>query len=130
MDCKKAGGVDRAPLNLDSHRKLRNSPAMFGPHSSAHPMKPMRWVAHLPLVILPVLAAAAIQGPFLRSALTRDVTAALAASGQEWARVVLHGRDVELWGKPPGRAAVTEARAAAAAVWGVRQVTLRTGSGL
>lgn len=92
-------------------------------------MKPMRWLAHLPLVILPFLAAAAIEGPVLRSMLAREVTAALADAGQGWAKVTLHGRDVEIRGQSPGTSAAGAARAAAAAVAGVRRITLRSGAG-
>lgn len=120
------GRVDSRHAIVDSDQKLRNSPAMSGPASH---MKPMRWVAHLPLVILPILAAAAIQGPLLRSDLAGQVNAALAAAGQGWAMVTIRGRDVEVRGKPPAKAAAEDARATASAVFGVRRVTMRTGWG-
>ena len=51
--------VDSPCPFLDSPSKLRNSPTMPKPTLT---MNPMRWLAHLPLTILPFLAAAAIEG--------------------------------------------------------------------
>lgn len=53
------GNVDSPSPFLDSPQKLRNSPPMPKPTPT---LKPMRWLAHLPLAILPFLAAAAIEG--------------------------------------------------------------------
>lgn len=71
-----ARGLENPCPSLDSHHALQNYPAM---QHAGPVMKPMRWVAHLPLVILPLLAASAIEGPFLRATLSREVTASLAA---------------------------------------------------
>lgn len=132
------GDVKNLGPRLDSHHELQNNPLMptpdLMPAAAPHPnpapvLRPMRWLAHLPLVILPVLAAGAIQGPFLRANLTQEVTAALAAAGQGWASVSVRGRDVEIRGKPPGKTDAAAAKAAAAAVAGVRRVTMRSGRG-
>lgn len=89
--------------------------------------KPLRWVAHLPLAILPYLAAVALEGPRLSRAVEQRVAAALTAAGQDWATVTARGQDVEIRGVATGAAAADAARAAAEATWGVRHVELRVG---
>ena len=71
--------VDSPCPFLDSPSKLRNSPEMPGP--TLH-MKPMRWLAHLPLAILPFLAAAAIEGR--RLDLSTPHTGPLFLLGYHW----------------------------------------------
>lgn len=88
-------------------------------------MKPIRWLAFLPLVMLPVLAAATIERPRLERALAARVGEALQASGQGWARNSVRGRDVLITGTAPDKAAAEQARAAAAATSGVRTVRMR-----
>ena len=85
-------------------------------------MKPLRWLAHVPLVILPFLAAAAIEGPRLQHQVEGRVMAALAAAGQGWATFTVAGRDVEIRGLAPDRGAADAARAAVTATPGVRRV--------
>ena len=89
----------------------------------------MRWVAHLPLVILPFLAAA-VESPRLERGVERRALAALVSSGNGWARVSVSGRDVEIRGMAPDRAAVEAARAIALATAGVRRVDMRVGTAL
>lgn len=91
-------------------------------------MKPLRWLAHLPLVILPFLAAMAIEGPRLRAAVQQNVATTLAAAGQDWARPIAIGRDIEIRGMAPNRSAVEAARSAAAGTFGVRRVDMRAGT--
>ena len=74
-----AGNVDSPCPFLDSPSKLRNSPAM--PGSTLH-MKPIRWLAHLPLAILPFLAAASIEGR--RLDLSTPLTGPLFLLGFHW----------------------------------------------
>lgn len=73
------GHVESQCPFLDSPQKLRNSPPMAKPPPT---MKPMRWLAHLPLVILPFLAAAAIQGRQLDRAM--PFTGSLDLLGFHW----------------------------------------------
>lgn len=86
--------------------------------------RPARWLAHLPLAVLPFLAAAAIDGRGLAPELTRRVSAALAGAGEGWAAPVVSGRDVEIRGVAPSAAAAARAAQAAAATFGVRRVDL------
>lgn len=109
----------------DSSHELQDAPEMRRSISS---MKPLRWLAHLPLVILPFLAAMAIEGPRLRAAVQLNVATALAAAGQDWAKPIAVGRDVEIRGVAPSRAAVEAARAAAVATFGVRRVKMHVGT--
>lgn len=74
-----AGNVDSPCPLLDSPPKLRNSPPMPG---TTHHMKPMRWLAHLPLAILPFLAAASIEGR--RLDLSTPLTGPLFLLGFHW----------------------------------------------
>ena len=114
------------PIGLpDSTQELQNVPEMMRNTSC---MKPLRWLAHLPLVILPFLAAMAIEGPRLRAAVQLNVATTLAAAGQDWAKPIAIGRDVEIRGTAPNRAAVEAARAAAAGTFGVRSVTMHVGT--
>jgi hypothetical protein len=92
-------------------------------------LKPLRWLAHLPLVILPFLAAA-IDGPRMQRDVERRVAAALVASGHGWAKVAVDGQDAEIRGVAPSRAAVDSARRIAAATAGVRRVDMRVGTAL
>lgn len=91
-------------------------------------MKPLRWIAFLPLAILPFLAAVVLEGPRLEADLQSEVAAALAAAGQGWARPFIAGRDIQLRGRAPNRGAVDAARATAEDVFGVRRVELRVGA--
>ena len=108
----------------DSAKNLLYIPGMI---ESSSDMKPLRWLAHLPLVILPCLAAAMLEGPRLPREIEQRVTLALAAEGQNWAKVQAQGRDVEIRGVAPSGAALDAARAAARATWGVRIVDMRVG---
>ena len=92
-----------------------------------HPLKPLRWLAHLPLVILPFLAAAVVERPRLERDLATRVTAALVAAGQDWTTVIVDGRDIEIGGRAPNRAAADAARAAVASTFGVRRIDMRVG---
>lgn len=92
-------------------------------------LRPLRWLAHLPLAILPFLAAA-IEGPRLERVLQHRVEGALAAAGAGWAKVTADGRDLEIRGLAPDRAAAETARRVAAGVYGVRRVDMRTGTAL
>ena len=58
------------------------------PGSTLH-MKPMRWLAHLPLAILPFLAAAAIQGVRLDGAMRLSGTLDLLRAHWFWLVVAL-----------------------------------------
>lgn len=100
------------------------------PAMTAEPagLKPKRWLAHLPLVILPLLAAAVIEGPRLKHDMEHRLAAALAAAGQGWAKVTVSGRDVEIRGAAPGQAAAGEARAVVTAQYGVRRVAMHVGT--
>ena len=89
--------------------------------------RPLRWLAHLPLAILPFLAAA-IEGPRMQRDLEHRAAAALADSGAGWALVTADGRDLVLRGLAPDRAALERARATASAVPGVRRVDMRAGA--
>ena len=71
--------VDSPCPILDSPSELRNSPSMPG---TSHHMKPMRWLVHLPLAILPFLAAAAIEGR--RLDLSTPLTGPLFLLGFHW----------------------------------------------
>lgn len=90
-------------------------------------MKPMRWLAHLPLAILPFLAAAVVEGPRLPVAVAQGVKQNLAGAGLGWAKVETAGRDVIILGIAPDR------QSADAALWiagrspGVRRVVHRYG---
>ncbi|MCA3560659.1 MAG: BON domain-containing protein [Aestuariivirga sp.] len=90
-------------------------------------LKPLRWLVHLPLAILPFLAAAVIDGPKLGPEIGRRVQAALADAGQGWAKPMVTFRDVEIRGEAPDRAAVERARAAVAGTEGVRHVDMHVG---
>jgi len=109
----------------DSPRKLHMIPVMAEEPAR---LKPQRWLAHLPLVILPLLAAAVIEGPRLRHDMEHRLTVALGAAGQAWAKVTVSGRDVEIRGTAPGRAAAGVAQAVAAATFGVRRVDMHVGT--
>jgi hypothetical protein len=109
----------------DSPQELQSRPEMVQSRSY---MKPLRWLAHLPLVILPFLAAMAVEGRGVKTTVQTQVTAALAVAGQEWAKPIAMGRDVEIRGIAPNRAAVEAARAAAAATFGVRRVNMHVGT--
>lgn len=123
---KRGGGQGaRVAYHLpDSAHKLQNLPKM----TAKRDMKPMRWLAHLPLAILPLLAAAAIEGRRLEPALERRVNASLATAGQDWAKPIADGRDIEIRGEAPNRAAIDAARRAAAATFGVRRVVMHAGT--
>ena len=110
----------------DSMRELHIVPEMTGP---AAYMKPVRWVAYLPLVILPLLAARVTEGPRLVAAVEARVTEALSAAGQGWVKLMVDGRDIEIRGVAPDRAAADAAREAAAGTFGVRRVEMRVGTG-
>lgn len=88
------------------------------------PFRPVRWIAHLPLVILPFLAAIVIQGPGLGPELMRRAEARLLAAGQGWAKLAADGRDLEIKGVAPSRAAAEAALAAVSGTFGVRRVDL------
>lgn len=118
----------RATLSVaafDSPRNLRMIPAM---DEEPARLKPKRWIAFLPLVILPLLAAAVIEGPRLKRAMEHQIAAALAAAGQGWAKVTVAGRDVEIRGEAPSTAAAGVARSLAAATFGVRRVDMHVGT--
>ena len=53
-----ADNVDKASRFIDSPQKLRNNRVMA---ETTSVWQPMRWLEYLPLVILPFLAAAAIE---------------------------------------------------------------------
>lgn len=89
-------------------------------------MKPIRWLAFLPLVILPVLAAGATEGRRLERALEARIGEALEEARQGWARHKVSGRDVLITGTAPDQAAAERARSAAAATFGVRTVQMRS----
>ena len=110
---------------FDSPQKLHMIPVMDEKHSR---LKPGRWLAHLPLVILPLLAAVVIDGPHVKRNIEHRLTAALAAAGQGWAKVTVSGRDVEIRGIAPDRAAAGVAQAVAAASFGVRRVAMHVGT--
>ena len=95
------GDVAARAAAFNSPQKLRMIPAMDEKPAT---LKPKRWLAHLPLVILPLLAAAVIEGPHLKRQMEHQLTAALAAAGQGWAKVTITGRDVEIRGEAPNRA--------------------------
>lgn len=113
---------DGAPPLADSAQKLRNAPIMTAPIPD---MKPIRWLAFLPLSILPLLAAGATQGPRLERALEARIGEALEEAGQGWARHRVTGRDVLITGTAPDKTAAERARSAAAANFGVRTVRMR-----
>lgn len=92
-------------------------------------MRPLQWLACLPLALLPALAAAVIEGPRLKSDLVQNVTAALADAGQGWARVSLSGRDLEIRGTAPDHAAIAAAHRIASGIPGIRRVDMRAGTG-
>ena len=91
-------------------------------------MKPLRWVAHLPLAILPFLSAASIEGWQLEPVMERRVRDALQAAGQDWAKPMADGRDVEIRGWAPSVAARDAARQAALETFGVRRVVMHAGT--
>jgi len=91
-------------------------------------MKPMRWVAHLPLAILPLLAAGAIEGRRLEPVMESRVRAELAAAGHDWAKPMADGRDIEIRGTAPSPAARESARRAVLDTFGVRRVTIHAGT--
>lgn len=105
----------------DSAHKLHNSHMT---RHEPHVLKPFRWLAHLPLAILPLLAAAVVEGPRLERDLQDSVTEALSEAGQGWARVLADGRDIEIRGAAPDKAAAEMARGMAAATFGVRRVAM------
>ncbi|PZF76259.1 hypothetical protein DK847_13765 [Aestuariivirga litoralis] len=117
--------VDDHGAAIDSPWKLRNLPVM---DESTVYLRPLRWIAFLPLALLPFLAAAALQGPRLEARLQRQLQAELAAAGQGWAEVTVRGRDVEMRGLAPDKAAAASAAAVAAASFGVRRLEIRTGT--
>ncbi|MCA3555208.1 BON domain-containing protein [Aestuariivirga sp.] len=91
-------------------------------------VRPLRWLVHLPLAILPFLAAAVVEGPKLGPEIDRRVQASLAAAGQGWAKPTVTFRDVEIRGEAPDSAAVQRARAAVAGTEGVRRVDMHVGT--
>lgn len=113
------------PPLRDSSKKLHNVPEMTG---STPYMKPLRWFAHLPLIILPLLAARTIEGPRFQAMMQTRVEQALSVAGQDWAKVTVDGRDVEIRGVAPSTAAVAAARAAVAGIFGVGHVDIRAGT--
>lgn len=88
------------------------------------PFRPVRWLAHLPLVILPFLAAVVIQGPGVGPELVRRAEMRLQAAGQGWAKLAAYGRNIEIKGVAPSRTAADTALAAVAGTYGVRRATL------
>ena len=122
VEAQKVEGASGLP---DSPQKLQDVPEMTRQPSY---MKPLRWLAHLPLVILPFLAAKAIEGPRFRAAVQLNVATTLAAAGQDWAKPIATGRDIEIRGIAPNRAAVEAARAAAEGTFGVRRVSMHVGT--
>lgn len=88
------------------------------------PLRPLRWLAHLPLAILPFLAAAVLEAPRVSTLLARKVEDRLAAAGQGWARVTADGRDIEIRGSAPDHAAADAAFRLATATPGVRSAVL------
>lgn len=111
--------------DLDSPGKLQNTPPMA---DSRPTLRPLRWLAHLPLAILPMLAAGVIDGPRLERDLQARVAASLAAAGAGWASVTPDGRDIEIRGTAPDVAAVHQAMAAVSATFGVRRVVAHVGT--
>lgn len=112
---------------LDSPRKLRDIPDMREIISG---MRPLRWLAHLPLAVLPFLAALVIQVPPASAWLARTVEQRLAAAGQGWAKVEVSGRDVEIRGIAPDRAAADAAYRIVIESFGVRHAVLRVRVGV
>ncbi|WP_421695377.1 hypothetical protein [Aestuariivirga sp.] len=49
------------------------------------PFRPLRWLAHLPLAVLPLLAAVVLEGKHLQQNLLANAESRLAAQGQGWA---------------------------------------------
>jgi hypothetical protein len=88
-------------------------------------MRPLRWLAYLPLAILPFLAAFVIQGPQASAWLAREVEQRLAVSGQGWAKVLASGRDIEIRGIAPDHAAADAAYRTVVESYGVRRAMLR-----
>ncbi len=88
-------------------------------------MRPTRWLAHLPLTMLPFLAAAVTEGPRLSREVAGRVQQRLAEAGQDWARVDVKGRDVTIRGVAPSRAAARVALDRAQHTAGVRVAVLR-----
>lgn len=88
-------------------------------------MKPGRWLAHLPLAILPFLAAVVIEGRQLSRDVMERVDRKLVAAGHGWAGLEVGARDVVISGRAPSAAAAAEAVALAKATEGVRVVELR-----
>ena len=86
-------------------------------------MRPLRWLAHLPIALLPLLAAVVIEGPRFQHALHQEVEARLAAADAGWAQVTVWGRDVMLQGAAPSAAQRAAARDVAAGTPGVRLIT-------
>ena len=91
-------------------------------------MKPMRWLAHLPLAILPLLAAGSIDGRRLGPMLESRVEAALSSAGQDWAKPMADGRDIEIRGTAPDAAARDAARRLVLETPGVRSVVMHVGT--
>ena len=116
-----------ATVLSDSPPRLHNAPDMT---PQRRYMRPLRWLAFLPLAALPLLAAIVTEQQRLERTIAADVAAALAAAGQGWAKPMVSGRDVEIRGVSPDRAASDAARRVTAAVFGVRRVDMRTGAAL
>lgn len=88
-------------------------------------MRPLRWIAHLPIALLPFLAAVVLETtPFQRSLLAA-AELRLSQAGQGWSRVVISGRDAQLRGSAPSEADAAAALAIVAATPGIRQVERR-----
>lgn len=88
-------------------------------------MRPTRWLAHLPVAILPFLAAVTVEGPRLSKDVEGRVAAQLAGQGHGWAKPEVRGRDVVIRGDAPSRAAADDALAVARQTVGVRRAVLR-----
>lgn len=123
---RQCGAMDEDGSDLsDSCQRLHIATRMTQNHRY---MKPLRWVAHLPLAILPLLAAGAIKGRRLEPVMESRVRAALAAAGHDWAKPMADGRDIEIRGTAPSSAAREAARRAVLDTFGVRRVTIHAGT--
>lgn len=84
--------------------------------------RPSKWLVYSPVAILPFLAAFALNTGTVIGNLKKDAEAQLAASGADWARLKLDGRDALISGDSPSAEAIDAAVRAVAGTHGIRLV--------
>ena len=85
-------------------------------------LRPTKWLLYAPIAALPLLAAYVLNGQTVQDDIARRAAENLKATGADWAKLTVNGRDAKVAGDSPTQARIDVAIAAVAATYGVRRV--------